>query len=169
MPNAKVQELFDWLVDGAPGAPTPMAVLERLGPDLNAAGVPVHRMSAFVKTLHPSIVGRRFIWEIETGKTQVGEAPWELINAEVFKRSPFARVFETGQVDRCVLHTLTLENTPSDVLELKQSGFTDIVFMPMRFMGGTVHAISFATRANGGFTDAQLETITFVVRPLSRV
>lgn len=169
MPHAAAQQLFDWLVDGAPGAPTPMAVLEKLGPGLNEAGVPVHRMSAFVKTLHPSIVGRRFIWEVETGKTQVGEAPWDLINSEVFKRSPFARVFETGQVDRCGLHALTLENTPADLIDLKKNGFTDIAFLPMRFMGGTVHAISFATRAPGGFTDAQLETITFVVRPLSRV
>ncbi len=61
--HPKVQALFDWLLDGAPGAPTPMAVLARVGPDLVAGGVPLDRMTAFVRTLHPSVVGRRFSWE----------------------------------------------------------------------------------------------------------
>jgi adenylate cyclase len=166
MSSAAVQEIFDWLVDGAPGAATPMAVLDKLGPDLVAAGVPVARMAAFVRTLHPSIMGRRFVWNATDGKTQVGEASWEFLQSEMFKRSFIARVFENGQYVR---HQLLGEVTSPDLLELKTQGYTDILFCPLHFMGGTEHAISFATRASGGFTDDQLAAIKHVVRPLSRV
>ncbi|MFT3712093.1 MAG: adenylate/guanylate cyclase domain-containing protein [Archangium sp.] len=166
MPLASVQAIFDWLVDGAPGAPTPMAVLERMGPELRAAGVPVERMAAFVRTLHPSIMGRRFVWNASDGKTQVGEASWEFLQSEIFKRSFIARVFEDGQYVR---HVLDEKVSSPDLLELKTQGYTDILFCPLHFMGGTCHAISFATRAPGGFTADQLDSIKHVVRPLSRV
>ena len=57
-----VATLFDWLVDGAPGAKTPMEVLAHLNPGLVAAGVAVARCEAFVRTLHPHIAGRSFLW-----------------------------------------------------------------------------------------------------------
>jgi adenylate cyclase len=54
--------MFDWLLDGAPGARTPVDVVARLAPELVAAGIPIHRVEAFVRTLHPSVVGRSFHW-----------------------------------------------------------------------------------------------------------
>ena len=160
-----VRALFDWLVDGAPGAPTPMAVLERVGPDLVAAGVPVDRLTAFVRTLHPSIMGRAFVWE--PGRAvDVREASWALLESDTFKQSPVARVFQAGEAVR---RRLGGEVEFADLRALGEAGFTDYAALPMRFMGGSVHAVTFATKAAGGFTDAQLGALTHVVRPLSRV
>ncbi len=163
-----VQSLFDWLVDGAPGASTPMAVLERFGPDLVSAGVPLERMAAFVRTLHPSVMGRRFLWERGVDKVQAQEASWELLSSPMFLQSPVAQVFASAEVLRQKLEP-GARLTSSDTLALRDAGFTELVVFPLKFMGGSTHAITFATRFPGGFLDEHLAALGHVVRPLSRV
>ena len=163
-----VQSLFDWLVDGAPGASTPMAVLERFGPDLVSAGVPLERMAAFVRTLHPSVMGRRFLWERGVEKVQAQEASWELLSSPMFLQSPVAQVFASAEVLRQKLEP-GARLTSSDTVALREAGFTELVVFPLKFIGGSTHAITFATRVPGGFLDEHLAAIGHVVRPLSRV
>lgn len=161
-----VQALFDWLVDGAPGAATPMDVLARMGPDLRAAGVPVDRLSAFVRTLHPHIVGRGFFWE-PAGPVRVTEHPWSGLQTDEYKRSAPAKI----QAEGCEVRVrLDREATTFSGLDgLSAQGFVDYLAAPMRFMGGTVHVMSYATKTPGGFTDAQVAALRHVTRPLSRV
>ena len=162
-----VQALFDWLVDGAPGAPTPMAVMERLGPDLAAAGLPVERITAFVRTLHPSVMGRQFRWEKGVPKVTAQEASWALLNSPEFLNSPIATIFNEGRVVR---FKLTPEAVlPETMANLRDAGFTEWAGVPFKFMGGSIHAVAFATRAPGGFTEEDFATLQHVVRPLSRV
>ncbi len=162
-----IQALFDWLVDGAPGAATPMAVLERFCPDLVEAGVPIDRAQAFVRTLHPSFMGRRFLWERGVKEVKAVEASWALINSPSFQASHVHKVFATGEKVRFRL-TPEAELT-EDLAGLRSQGFTDWVVFPLKFMSGTTHGITFATRMPGGFTDEHLATIWYVVRPLTRV
>jgi adenylate cyclase len=164
--TASLQQLFDWLVDGAPNAPTPMAVVEHLGTELRASGVPVDRIGAFVRTLHPHIVGRGFFWT-PGAPTRVVENAWAGLNTEGFKRSVPAKVEQTGQEVRARLDAGQPGYTGLD--ELGAQGFTDYLMLPLKFMGGTVHSIGFGTKAPGGFTDAHLDALRFVTRPLARV
>jgi adenylate cyclase len=160
------QGLFDWLVDGAPGVRTLPEVLARVGPELARAGVPLERMAAFVRTLHPAAMGRSFVWE-PGEQVDARESPWELLATPTFLDSPVAKVFASGQSLRA-----RLADEPglgADLLALKARGFTDFVALPLRFMDGSVHAITFATRAPHGFAEAQLATLAHVVRALARV
>lgn len=165
--HPKVGALFDWLVDGAPGAPTPMAVILRVGPDLVEAGVPVERLGAFVRTLHPHVAGRRFFWAPGLKEVAVSEQGWASLDGAEVQASPIMHVFRTSKELR-----VKLEGRPTgfaDLDEIQASGLTDWVCLPFKFMGGSTHAISFATRASGGFTDEHLATLRHVVRPLTRV
>lgn len=161
-----VQKTFDWLVDGAPGASTPMAVIAQLGDDLRAAHIPVDRMSAFVRTLHPHIVGRGFYWQ-PGEPVRVQENPWANLHTEEYLKSAPAKVQVDGQEVRVRLDRE--QSSFSGLSELAAAGFTDYLMAPMPFMGGTIHCIAFATKAPGGFTDEHLAAIRAVVRPLSRV
>ena len=51
------------LIDGARTAPSPVALLEELCTRLVIADVNIRRGAVYVETLHPTIVGRRFLWE----------------------------------------------------------------------------------------------------------
>jgi adenylate cyclase len=163
-----LSRLFDWLVDGAPGAPTPAHVVGRVAPELVAAGIPIDRVEAFVRTLHPHIVGRTFVWTPATA-VEVLENSYAYLQSPDFLSSPAAAVFRTGAAVR---RRLLDPGTPRDFAlldRLAAEGVTDYLAAPLTFIGGEVHAITFATRAPGGFTDAQIAAVLHLMRPLSRV
>ncbi|MBE7481900.1 MAG: adenylate/guanylate cyclase domain-containing protein [Polyangiaceae bacterium] len=162
-----VQELFDWLVDGAPGATNPVAVLERFCPDLVTAGIPVERIAAFVQTLHPHIMGRAFRWK-PGAPIQVNEASHAILRTPAFENSPVGRVLANAQPFRCRI-ALEGPGELSVIQELAEQGMTDYVVLPMRFMNGSTHAITFATASPDGFSDDHIDALVQVCRPLSRV
>jgi adenylate cyclase len=69
-----VRSVVDWLVDGARTARQPEDVLAELCARLVAAGLSLHRVAVFVRTLHPNVVGRRFVWRAQVG-VEVSERP----------------------------------------------------------------------------------------------
>jgi adenylate cyclase len=162
-----VESVFDWLVDGAPGAETSVEVIEKMGADLVAAGIPIERMSAFVTTLHPTVIGRAFWWS-RGQPVKIGELTTKMQESDGFKKSPVADVFRTKVEVRRRIEGIG----PSDYQiyrDLAVDGFTDYVCLPMPFIKGQVHAIAFATKRAGGFSDADLASLRRVLRPLSRV
>ena len=62
MDTQRLKETIEWLTDGARSARTPMALLEETCERLVAAGLPLWRVAAFVRTLHPDVYGRSFVW-----------------------------------------------------------------------------------------------------------
>lgn len=163
-----VESLVDWLVDGAPGTNGPAEVVGQAGPRLLAAGVPIARIAAFVRTLHPHIMGRSFEWSTDAPQVIVREAPYALLRDESYTRSPVGTVFATGQELRRRLDG----SEPLDLVELPElaaQGYTDYLVLPMRFLDGTVHAVVFATRVEGGFSDVDLAAMRRVSRPLARL
>ena len=69
MTPCNTRTIIDWLTDGARSAPLPEAVLADLCERLVQAGIPLWRVAVFVRTLHPEIMGRRFIWQSGVGVT----------------------------------------------------------------------------------------------------
>jgi adenylate cyclase len=164
--KARLEPLFDWLLDGAPGAQTPMNVLGRVGRELCAAGFQLGRLSAFVRTLHPRMAGRRFGWSPGEHDATVAELPWGDLTTPQFIASPLPQVFATCTEYRSLL---TGPHMYAGLEEFRQAGMTDYVALPLKFMGGTVNAITLTTCAPGGFSEEQLEALRWLSRPLSRV
>lgn len=162
-----VQKTFDWLVDGAPGAPTAPEVVERFCRELVAAGVPIDRCNAFVRTLHPHIMGRRFTWK--PGKAvEVFEAPFTVLGAAGSPRTVVGAVQQSGEAVRVRLTGPKPLPYPG-LDELAAEGFTDFFAAPLPFLSGKSHCMTFATRAPGGWTAMHLAALSQVLRPLSRV
>ncbi|MDB5581584.1 MAG: adenylate/guanylate cyclase protein, partial [Bradyrhizobium sp.] len=67
----ELQKVIDWLIDGARSATSPSRMMSETCERLVAAGLPLWRVGVFVRTLHPDIYGRNFIWrpgaEVEIG------------------------------------------------------------------------------------------------------
>ena len=75
---------------------------------LTGCGLPLWRVVVFVRTLHPQIVGRRFVWRPDTG-TVVTDGSFDLLDRDVFRNSPMTHVTETGQAFRRRLAVLLHE------------------------------------------------------------
>jgi adenylate cyclase len=161
--------IFDWLVDGAPGATSASDVVGQMSEAILAAGIPLHRTAAFVRTLHPHLLGRSFIWR--PGEAAVArEAPFALLATAEYRASAIAAVCESGRPVRQRLMDPTWPREfPATNDDLLAAGFTDYLAAPLRFLNGQTHACSFATADPGGFTEEHVAAMLDLTRPLARV
>jgi adenylate cyclase len=162
-----IESLYDWLVDGAPGASTPQHIVERCGEEAIAAGIPVDRIAAFVMTLHPDVWGRWFRWQ-PGSECAVGQLPYETVSSPGYVNSPIGIVVREKREYRArIADPAKREFTV--LQELAADGFTDYFAMPLVFTTGDSHAFAFATKHPSGFTDEQLGDMRRIGRPLARV
>src|SRR5262249_51017685 len=143
-------------------------VLAELCERLVACGIPLWRVAVFVRTLHPNVMGRRFLWRPDA-EVEVTEAPFELLETDLFRDSPIARVYRTGITIR---RKLADPHCPEDypvLADLRAEGVTDYLVSPLVFTDGAIHAVTCSTRQPGGFTDAQVAGLEAVFTPLARV
>jgi adenylate cyclase len=157
-----------WLADGAVSAPAAENVLTELCDRLVASGVPLWRSAVFIRTLHPEFLGRQFRWIAGQG-TEVLTAPFALSFDDDYLQSPVVRVYrDKAPIRRRILDA----DCPMDFSILKDfraQGGTDYLAVPLNFSNGEVHAATWTTRAEGGFSDAAIAGIAAVTAPLARV
>ena len=168
MTTSGIKAVVDWLIDGARSAPQPQQVLTQLSERLVACGIPLWRVAVFVRTLHPNVMGRRFLWRPDA-EVELTEAPFELLETEYFRDSPIARVYQTGVAIR---RKLADPDSPEDfpvLADLRAEAVTDYLASPLVFTDGAVHAVTCTTRQPGGFTDEEIAGIEAVITPLARV
>jgi adenylate cyclase len=160
--------ISDWLTDGARATQRPEMVLTDLCDQLVKAGIPLWRVAVFVRTLHPEIMGRRFIWQQGAGVT-VTEGLFDLLERDQFLNSPFVAVIKSG---RSIRRQLAGPDNPEEFSifrELRAEGATDYLATPLMFTDGSVHVVTWSTQQMGGFTDAQIASIEMIVKPFARV
>jgi len=164
-----IQPVVDWLIEGARPWRLPRDVLLDTCRRTLAAGLPIHRVGVFVRTLHPNLLGRAFIWQADKGAVEMTEAGHDLLESEAFLKSPIRVVFEEHvEVRRRLADAACPMDFP--ILEdLRREGATDFVAVPLRFINGEVHAASFATRRAGGFRDDELAALHRLIAPFTRM
>ncbi len=156
----------NWLITARQFA-GPRQVLDELCGRLVAAGVQIYRASAFIRTLHPLIMGRRYSWSETEGVTML-EAPYAILDTELFKASPVGAVYDSGESVRLPVHDPEFTSPYNTVEELRAEGATDYLMQPMFFTNGETHAMSWATRRPGGFDEAEIAAFEAVAPPFTR-
>jgi adenylate cyclase len=157
-----------WLQDGARPLRRPEDVMADLGARLLAAGVPLHRVALFVRTLHPNVMGRRFVWRPEA-PVEISEGSYDFLTSDTYRQSPVRPVQETGRTFR---RRIADPDCPRDFVildELRAEGVSDYLIQPLEFSDGQVHAISWTTCRPGGFSDADLAALEAIRPPLARL
>jgi adenylate cyclase len=163
-----VEAVVAWLVDGARSARQPQDVLAELCDRLLACGLPLHRVAVFVRTLHPDVMGRRFLWRAGAG-VEVSEAAYEVMETDTYLRSPVPVVFATAAPIRRRIEAADCPDDYQIVGEMRAEGVTDYLIQPLEFTNGEVHAISWTTLRPGGFTDEDIAALEAIRRPVARL
>lgn len=162
-----LQSVIDWLILGARSAPRVDQFVAETCERMVNCGVPLWRVGVFVRTLHPNMLGRNFVWRKDEGVTMGAMAHGEE-ETDLFLSSPLAIVFLQGEEVRRRLTDAESNNVPF-FAEIRAEGATDYIALPLDMSDGTVHALSWITQAPGGFTDAQLDDIRAMLPPLTRM
>jgi len=162
-----LQKLTDWLIDGARSAPSPPQMMAETCERLVAAGLPLWRVGVFVRTLHPDIIGRNFIWR-PGEEVAVGSASYDMLDSPEYQNSPLAIVFNEGREVRSLIDGPDAKRFPF-FDDMRAEAVTDYIALPLQQIDGSVHASSWTTKQPGGFTDEQLNGLRSLIPALSRV
>jgi adenylate cyclase len=165
---AALADTIDWLNDGCPSAPEADQALSELCLRLTGCGVPLVHGAIFARTLHPEIIGRRWIWHPETG-IDAASVGHDLFSDPEYRNSPIRYVFDKAEKLR---RRLGDPDCPIDFTFLdkfRDEGVTDFFAMPLLASDGLVNASAWMTLAKGGFSDGQLDAIGAIQKPLARL
>jgi adenylate cyclase len=166
--SATLKATVAWLVEGARSAPQPTDILEQLCTRLLECGLPLDRVAVFVRTLHPSIMGRRFVWRLGA-PVEATDAPFAVLDSDAFRLNPVPKVMRDAAPIR---RRIAEPDGPDDFLileELRAEGVTDYLALPLVFTDGAAHAITFTTKRPGGFTHEHIAALGAVQAPLARL
>ncbi|MGB0631304.1 MAG: adenylate/guanylate cyclase domain-containing protein [Alphaproteobacteria bacterium] len=163
-----IEPTFQWLTDGAPDVKEPDEIASGLGKRLIAGGFNIDRIAVFVETLHPTVIGRRFVWE--PGKdVKVDEASFDFAESFAFQSTPIQFVNTTGKPVRRRLHRADCPVDYPAIEEFRAEGLTDYLALPLRFTNGQIHVVSWSTRRPGGFTEEDVQAVEKINGPLARL
>jgi adenylate cyclase len=163
-----VEAVVAWLVDGAPPMRQPQDVLAELCERLLACGLPLHRVALFVTTLHPNVMGRRFLWR-RAEDVLVTEANYDILESDTYRRSPVPVVFERAETIRRRLADPACPDDYEILAEMRAEGVTDYLIQPLPFTNGEVHAASWTTRRASGFSAEHIAALEAIRPPLARL
>ena len=167
MTTCDARSVTDWLVSGARSAREPEQILAVACERLCDCGVPLWRADLLVRTLHPQVTGRRFLWQMGRD-VSISELTYDLPPA-ADSTSLIDSVCYGGVALRRRLADPDCQMDFSELRELYQEGATDLLATPLIFTDGDAHAALWITRQPGGFTDEEIGLIESVVNPLARV
>lgn len=162
-----LQSVIDWLIHGARSAPRVDLFVAETCERMVACGIPLWRVGVFVRTLHPNMLGRNFVWRRDEG-VKMGAMAHGEEESDLFLSSPLAIVFLQGEEVRRRLQDAEAGNVPF-FAEVRAEGATDYIAVPIHLSDGTVHALSWITQHPNGFTDAQLADIRLMMPALTRM
>lgn len=163
-----IDALIDWMVDGGRPSTSAREIVEAVCQALTRAGMPVDRFALFIYTLDPNLIGYRFAWTPEGGAV-VSEGKLGLFSTEEYTANPLPNVIEKGI---SVRRRLCDPATPRDykiVTELIDDGFTDYFAQPVVYTTGETNAVSWSSKAPGGFSDEAIAVLERVNKPLARL
>ena len=163
-----IRSVVDWLTDGARSGSLSEDVLAELCRRMVDGGIPLWRVAVFVNTLHPDVIGRAFIWQVDTG-VKVSAATYDILETDEYRSSPVVAVYATRQPIRRRLADGVRPDDFPVLHDLRAEGATDYVAFPLLFTDGTVHVATYSTRQPGGFTPEQFADLESTIAPLTRV
>ena len=163
-----IAELVDWLSDGCPSASDGSAALNELCQRLTASGIALACGALYVRTLHPEIIGARFMWLPETG-AEMSNATFEMMDDPELQASPIQWVIDSGARMRRRLGDPDCPMDFSMLDRFRADGITDFIVAPLRESRGKFHLCAWQTRAPGGFSEAAVATLQAIEKPLARV
>jgi adenylate cyclase len=158
-----------WMLTAGRNLPEPRAFFTELPRVLAAHGIPVSRLACGMPTLHPQVHALTWVWSEGDAEARAVPRPHGIESTPEYTASPIAVVDAGAPVLR---RRLAGDGATLDfpiLRELAGQGFTDYLVYPLVAPGPGRYAVTWATRAPGGFDDTAVATLRGLEPPLSLV
>jgi adenylate cyclase len=150
--------LFGWLEGPGRRLIETEAFVEALGEQLVEIGLPIDRITTGIPMLHPQIASSSVVWE---PARLAHERQWQMtsLTRSMYERSPLYVVYRGDGPVRAHVTPQAQSGEYPIVSDLREEGFSDYIALPAPFSDGTIKAMTFATRQEGGFKDAEVAAL----------
>ncbi len=166
--------VVEWLLTKGWNIIDPAEFVERLARRLVAAGFPLWRLVCLIRTLHPQVIGTRYMWRRDPGVTNLRykeySPPHDVLQTSQYVDSPIAAIVDGTAT--AIRRRLDIPGVKLDfpvLAELRAEGGTDYVAMPLVFSDGQINAITFTTDRPGGFSTTELEQLYQMLPVVARL
>lgn len=147
--SSKILDVVEWLTGNECHELDDAGLIAGLGRRLQAAGLPIDRLTLHLRTLHPEILGRTVAWS-PNEPMEIHDREHGIEVSPDFIDSPLRRVMDMGEPLAVCPSDLDGQRwTNIDVF--RGRGLAEMVFVPLRTGDGLVSAASFCTARPGGF------------------
>ena len=133
-----------------------LVLLEGTATRLDTAGAHIDRLAIISRTLHPQLVGWSARWSRKEGVHR-DAFQHGVRGSDAYLGSPIQAVQEHLSTVHMRVTAAPVEGEHGLVHDLRSEGITDYVALPMISSAGTVNAMTLATTAAAGFSQADLE------------
>lgn len=171
-----IDVVAEWLVSAALDTSTPDQLLEGCCLRLNAAGVPVWRVSLGFRTLHPLFASISHTWRRGMGIETEGHQHGTTDGSEEWRHSPFYQILMTGVpfIRRHLTGPEALLDFPI-LDDLAEAGATDYLALAVEFgaVGGSEQErgdgiiVSWTTDRPGGYTENDIRSLIRIQKRLA--
>lgn len=164
------RDILDWLVSPKSDEQFIDTLFAEMCERLVAGGVPIARGALFFDAHNPQWLGARILWQDGVEGTDLRTFDYGIEESPDYQNSP---MFEVGNGVREVRQTLYEDGvTPKRYPiydELIRDLYTDYVAWPLNHTRGKRHAVTFATKAPGGFKPRELDYLRDLLPVLALV
>lgn len=162
-----LQAIQRWLLQTASSGLDTAQVLDGLWRRVCEAGVPLKRTLVALRTIHPQLVGLGYMWQPDKG-VRCDEHPHGELSQPRFLHSPLRALFEGRQP----MHVSLAGDAPLPfpvLEELRASGMTDYLGLPLPFSDGRAQALTLTTDRPGGFFAGEVAALAELASALAVV
>jgi adenylate cyclase len=146
----------------------PVAFLDGLAAQLDAAGARIDRIRITTGTLHPQVLAWGMFWNRGAG-AQLWTGAHGILETDAYVGSPAQFVREQHGPLRRRLEGLVEGRDHTVLHEMRAEGLTDYFAQPLVFSNEAFNFFAVATSAPQGFSDADLERLAALARLLGAV
>ena len=161
------EQLRQWLSDEARFLDTNGEVFERFCREIIGRGVPLERSWLHIRTLHPQYAGVSRLW-VQGASMRETFLPHDFESRSTYLTSPIRYAVENRRSGRWRLKDGALLPFPM-LAELRAEGYCDYLVAPLLYSDRTPNAITWATRAEGGFEESQVKLLQELIPAYSAV
>ncbi|MBT6277775.1 MAG: adenylate/guanylate cyclase domain-containing protein [Chromatiales bacterium] len=151
---------MDWILRHGRHMTDPVKLVGEIFDRLVVAGMPLNRVSVFMRTLHPQYFG--FVIRWDEGQTSLLRGEYRVLDTDEYLDSPMHRILQGERVIRRPLHRADCPRDFPVLDDLAEEGFTDYVLAELVFSTGVRNGVSLSSRHKSGFSDhdiAEVQTL----------
>lgn len=148
-----------WLLTEASSHTSTRTLICDLSALLTDRGLPLTRVTCFVRTLHPQTSGSSVVWLRDRPDPRSLRILRGMEDTPAFQASPMPLIFEGAAAIRRRLDLPEQELDFPVLADLRDMGVTDYVAMPLAFSDGMINFMTWATDRPGGFSTEELTVL----------